>query len=65
MVVGTLNGLILPLALGTMLVAAYRASVIGAYRQPRALTLAGIGAAVAMAIAGAYVMWRDLPQLLR
>lgn len=63
--VGTLNGLILPLALGTMLVAAYRASVIGAYRQPRALTLAGIGAAVAMAIAGAYVMWRDLPQLLR
>jgi Mn2+/Fe2+ NRAMP family transporter len=63
--VGTLNGLILPLALGTMLVAAYRASIVGAYRQPRALTLAGITAAAVMAVAGAYVMWRDLPQLLR
>lgn len=64
-VVGTLNGLILPLALGTMLIAAYRVQIVGAYRQPRALTLAGLIATVAMAVAGAYVIWRDLlPMLL-
>jgi Mn2+/Fe2+ NRAMP family transporter len=64
-VVGTLNGLILPLALGTMLVAAHRATIVGAYRQPRWLTAGGAIAAVAMAIAGAYVAWRDLPGMFR
>lgn len=64
-VVGTINGLILPLALGTMLVAAYRRRIVGEYRQPLLLTLAGAIAAVAMAIAGAYVAWRDLPGMLR
>jgi Mn2+/Fe2+ NRAMP family transporter len=63
--VGTLNGLILPLALGAMLVAAYRVKVVGAYKQPRLLTIAGVVAAGAMAVAGAYVLWRDLPALLR
>ena len=65
LVVGTLNGLILPLALGTMLVAAHRSDIIGAYRQPRWLTAGGAIAAVAMAVAGAFVAWRDLPGLLR
>ena len=64
-VVGTLNGLILPLALGSMLVAAHRRDIVGAYRQPRALTWIGATAALAMAVAGAYVAWRDLPGLLR
>ena len=64
-VVGTLNGLILPLALGTMLVAAYRRQIVGEYRQPLALTIAGVVAAVAMAVAGAYVAWRDLPGMFR
>lgn len=64
-VVGTLNGLILPLALGTMLVAAYRRDIIGEYRQPRALTAAGAVAALAMAVAGAYVAVRDLPGMFR
>ncbi|MBX3132406.1 MAG: divalent metal cation transporter [Gemmatimonadaceae bacterium] len=64
-VVGTLNGLILPLALGTMLVAAYRRDIIGEYRQPRLLTAAGAVAALAMAVAGAYVAVRDLPGMFR
>jgi Mn2+/Fe2+ NRAMP family transporter len=64
-VVGTLNGLILPLALGTMLVAAHRVDIVGAYRQPRWLTVAGAVAAAAMAVAGAYVAWRDLPGMFR
>lgn len=64
-VVGTINGLILPLALGTMLVAAYQKRIIGEYRQPLLLTVAGTVAALAMAIAGGYVAWRDLPGMLR
>ncbi|WP_342647988.1 NRAMP family divalent metal transporter [Mucilaginibacter sp. CSA2-8R] len=44
--VGAINGLILPLALGTMLVAAYRHRIIGSYRQPLWLTL--LGAAVVL-----------------
>jgi Mn2+/Fe2+ NRAMP family transporter len=63
--VGALNGLILPLALGTMLVAAHRKSVVGEYRHPRALTVLGAVVAVAMAAAGASVLWRDLPALFR
>jgi Mn2+/Fe2+ NRAMP family transporter len=63
--VGALNGLILPLALGTMLVAAHRRSVVGDYRHPRALTVLGAVVALAMAAAGASVLWRDLPALLR
>lgn len=64
-VVGTLNGLILPLALGTMLVAAHRYEIVGDYEQPRWLTAGGAVAAIAMAIAGAYVAWRDLPGMFR
>jgi Mn2+/Fe2+ NRAMP family transporter len=63
--VGAVNGLILPLALGTMLVAAHRARVVGSYRHPRALTAAGTIVALAMAAAGAFVLWRDIPTLMR
>ena len=63
--VGTLNGLILPLALGTMIIAAHRVRIVGDYRHPRVLTIAGGIAAVVMAVAGAYVIWRDLPALFR
>jgi len=63
--VGTINGMILPLALATMLVAAHRASIVGEYRQPRLLTLAGVLAAGSMAVAAGYVMWRDLPTFFR
>ncbi len=63
--VGALNGLILPLALGTMLLAAHRQRVVGAYRHPRWLTASGIVVALAMAAAGGYVLWRELPALAR
>jgi len=63
--VGALNGLILPLALGTMLVAAHRRGIVGEYRHPRALTVLGAVVAVAMAVAGAIVLWREMPALFR
>lgn len=46
--VGAINGLILPLALGIMLVAAYRSNIILSYKQPLWLTLTGIGVVVTM-----------------
>lgn len=46
--VGAINGLILPLALGMMLVAAYRSNIILSYKQPLWLTLTGIGVVVTM-----------------
>lgn len=63
--VGALNGLILPLALATMLVAAHKTRVVGAYRHPRTLTAIGIVVTLGMAAAGAIVLWRDIPTLLR
>lgn len=46
--VGALNGLILPIALGIMLVAAYRTKVIANYKQPLWLTLTGVAVVITM-----------------
>lgn len=50
--VGAINGLILPVSLGAMLTAAYQARIVGAYRHPVWLTVAGVIVAVAMAALG-------------
>lgn len=63
--VGSLNGLILPLALGAMLLAARRREIVGEYRHPVILTLLGWAVAGSMAAMGAYTLARDLPSLLR
>lgn len=46
--VGAINGLILPIALGVMLIAAYRTKIIAGYKQPLWLTLSGIGVVAIM-----------------
>ena len=46
--VGAINGLILPIALGVMLIAAYRSKIIADYKQPLWLTLTGIGVVLIM-----------------
>lgn len=40
--VGAINGFILPIALGVMLIAAYRSKIISTYRQPLWLTILGL-----------------------
>lgn len=62
--VGSLNGFILPLALGAMLLAARRRDIVGEYRHPTLLMLAGWLVAVAMAAMGGYTLLRDLPKLV-
>jgi Mn2+/Fe2+ NRAMP family transporter len=50
--VGAINGLILPVSLGAMLVAAHRPRIVGDYRHPRWLTGAGVIVALSMAALG-------------
>jgi len=46
--VGAINGLILPIALGVMLIAAYRKKIISGYKQPLWLTIAGSAVVITM-----------------
>ena len=61
--VGALNGLILPLSLGVMLLAAHRRRTVGAYRHPVWLTAAGAIVVVVMAAMGVRALMTDLPKL--
>lgn len=63
--VGALNALILPLSLGAMLLAARKREIVGEYRHPPWLFVAGIVVALAMAGMGAYSLVNDLPRLWR
>lgn len=63
--VGALNGLILPIGLGAMLVAAERPRLLNGYIHPRALTAAGAVVALAMAALGAYTLVTQVPLLFR
>jgi len=46
--VGAINGFILPIALGVMLLAAYRTKIISSYKQPLWLTLTGWAVVITM-----------------
>lgn len=62
--VGAVNGLILPLALGTVLVALGRSPYRDLVPQPGWLIAAAAGVAVAMAALGGYTVFTQLPRLL-
>jgi Mn2+/Fe2+ NRAMP family transporter len=47
--VGAINGFILPLSLGIMLIAAYRSKIISNYKQPLLLTILGVIVVITMA----------------
>jgi Mn2+/Fe2+ NRAMP family transporter len=60
---GSLNGLILPITLATILIAAYRFKIIGTYKHPLWLTVLGVLAVLMMAYMGGYTLVQQLPQL--
>jgi Mn2+/Fe2+ NRAMP family transporter len=62
--VGALNGLILPLSLGVMLVAAYRKKIVGEYRHPRWLAALGALVALAMLVLGVYTLVTEIPRFM-
>jgi Mn2+/Fe2+ NRAMP family transporter len=63
--VGALNGLILPVSLGVTLVAAHRRAIVGDYRHPAWLTALGVLVVASMAALGGWTLWRDVPALAR
>lgn len=62
--VGTLNGFILPVALGLILLAAHKAKIVGDYKHPVWMTAFGAVVAVAMAVLSVKVLIDNIPKLL-
>lgn len=65
LLVGSLNGLILPIALGVMLIAAHKAKIVGDYKHPLWMTIFGVIIVVAMAWMGIYTLSNGIPQLFK
>lgn len=63
--VGSLNGLILPLALGIILIAAYRVKIVGDYKHPLWMTIFGVIVVVAMGYMSIYTLINDIPKLFQ
>ncbi|MCC9023403.1 NRAMP family divalent metal transporter [Bacillus nakamurai] len=61
--VGSLNGLILPIALGTILFAAHKKKIVGDYKHPIWLTVSGAIVVAVMAVMGIYTLCTQMPQL--
>lgn len=61
--VGAVNGLILPLALIPMLIAAYKKSIVGNYKHPVWMAVFGAFVALIMSGMGIYTLFISLPQL--
>lgn len=63
--VGSVNGLILPIALGVMLIAAYKTKIVGDYKHPLWMTIFGVIIVIAMSIMGVYTLIEGIPQLFK
>lgn len=63
--VGTLNGLILPVTLLVMLVAAHRKSIVGDYKHPAWMTVFGAIVVVMTAYMGGLTLMNQLPKLFQ
>jgi Mn2+/Fe2+ NRAMP family transporter len=63
--VGALNGLILPVTLGTLLVAAYKKKIVGDYKHPLWMTIFGVLVVVIMTYMGGYTLINELPKLFQ
>lgn len=61
--VGALNGLILPITLGTMLIAAYKKNIVGNYKHPMWMTIFGLLVVVIMSYLGVNTLINQIPKL--
>lgn len=61
--VGALNGLILPVSLGAMLLVSRSPRIVGAYRHPRWLVASGVIVVAAMLALGVWTMITQVPKL--
>ncbi|WP_339148215.1 MULTISPECIES: NRAMP family divalent metal transporter [unclassified Sutcliffiella] len=60
---GAFNGLILPVALGTLLIAAYKKEIVGDYKHPLWLTIFGAVVFIATAYLAAVTLINQVPKL--
>ncbi|MBO0587947.1 NRAMP family divalent metal transporter [Sporosarcina sp. E16_8] len=65
LLVGALNALILPLALGTLLVAAYKKDIVGNYKHPLWLTIGGGLVVISMGVLGIMTLIEQIPLLFK
>lgn len=63
--VGTLNGLILPITLGVMPIAAHNKRIIGDYKHPLWMTAFGVLIVASMSYMGAHTLFNQLPKLFQ
>lgn len=63
-VVGTLNGLILPITLGVMLIAAYKKDIVGDYKHPTWMAVFGTIVVALTAYMSVITVMNQLPKLL-
>lgn len=61
--VGALNGLILPITLGTMIIGVHKKNIVGEYRHPLWMTIFGVIVVVIMAYLGINTLIKQIPQL--
>jgi Mn2+/Fe2+ NRAMP family transporter len=62
---GALNALVLPIALATILFAAFKKKIVGDYKHPKGLTIFGILVVLIMAYMGAYTLFDQLFTLFK
>ncbi|HLS61087.1 MAG TPA: NRAMP family divalent metal transporter [Virgibacillus sp.] len=65
LIAGALNALILPLALGTVLVGAYKKNIVGDYKHPLWLTIGGGIVVVLMSVLGIMTLVEQIPLILK
>jgi len=63
--VGALNGLILPVTLGIMLIAAYKKTIVGDYKHPLWMTIFGGLIVAVMSYMGVFTILNEIPKLFQ
>ena len=64
-IVGALNALILPLALGTLLIGAYKKEIVGSYKHPIWMTITGALVTIIMGVLGIMTLFEQIPLLFK